>query len=504
MKTFKHLAHEMITKVDEDAPTNAVGTGANVALPPTHEPGVDKKKKKKKHDPILINTLKRKVEENNDNNSTMLKGVLDKLEQLDTIVDEVSGVKKTDIFEQDFQSEYTTFKDKYMGQLLNETDTAAAKEMEQLLVDCARNVAKDNNYNKVKKKMGRDGDPVKLGKSILTKIGNPTSGMMMKSGDINGKVWGPGPYEGEKQWIGTQPTAKTDIILDKMKISLKTGSAQLMSGTPEETESTMRYAIRKVGEKRNRETENISNNIVDEINKLLRSGELDPKFPGGVDFQKKGGTIKYFVGTKPVTQKVKGWDKGDIDAELQKADNFNLKFKDELSAFFNNNLDFKTFFVYEAMTGETKFDKGDATADHFLVVDYSGNANLHQVRFPGSNYVNSILRQVKPDVKFKTAQRKRKIDGTKYGQGFYSIRSVVGLGYKAIAQAQNECFEMTKDTNFLTEGIIDRIKSIWAKTKNFISGLIRDVKLFLSKSISNIMEFLGVEPEVRFNNTVRW
>ena len=145
MKTFKHLAHEMITKVDEDAPTNAVGTGANVALPPTHEPGVDKKKKKKKHDPILINTLKRKVSENNDNNSTMLKGVLDKLEQLDTIVDEVSGVKKTDIFEQDFQSEYTTFKDKYLGQLLNETDTAAAKEMEQLLVDCARNVAKDNN-----------------------------------------------------------------------------------------------------------------------------------------------------------------------------------------------------------------------------------------------------------------------------------------------------------------------------------------------------------------------
>ena len=91
MKTFKSLAHEMITKVDEDAPANAVGTGANVALPPTHEPGV-KKKKKKKHDPILIKTLKRKVEENNDNNSTMLKGVLDKLEQLDTIVDEKSGI----------------------------------------------------------------------------------------------------------------------------------------------------------------------------------------------------------------------------------------------------------------------------------------------------------------------------------------------------------------------------------------------------------------------------
>ena len=30
----------------EDAPANAVGDGSNVALPPTHEPGVHKKKKK--------------------------------------------------------------------------------------------------------------------------------------------------------------------------------------------------------------------------------------------------------------------------------------------------------------------------------------------------------------------------------------------------------------------------------------------------------------------------
>ena len=30
---------------NEDAPTNSVGTGALVALPPTHEPGIDPKKK---------------------------------------------------------------------------------------------------------------------------------------------------------------------------------------------------------------------------------------------------------------------------------------------------------------------------------------------------------------------------------------------------------------------------------------------------------------------------
>ena len=37
-----------LLSMGEDAPANAVGDGSNVALPPTHEPGVHKKKKKDK------------------------------------------------------------------------------------------------------------------------------------------------------------------------------------------------------------------------------------------------------------------------------------------------------------------------------------------------------------------------------------------------------------------------------------------------------------------------
>ena len=133
MKTFKELALDIVTKVDEDAYANAV-VQVQMWRYPNARTRVDKKKKKKKHDPILINNLKRKVQENNDNNSMMLKGVLDKLEELDNIVDDASGVEKELIGEQEFQGEYTTFKDKYMGQILNETDTKAAKEMEFLLV----------------------------------------------------------------------------------------------------------------------------------------------------------------------------------------------------------------------------------------------------------------------------------------------------------------------------------------------------------------------------------
>ena len=87
------MMDELINKIDEDAPTNAVGDGGNVALPPKHEPGVDKKKKK---NPIL-GTLKRKVQESEDNNNVVLKGVFNQLTKLENKIDEISGVVKEEI-----------------------------------------------------------------------------------------------------------------------------------------------------------------------------------------------------------------------------------------------------------------------------------------------------------------------------------------------------------------------------------------------------------------------
>ena len=92
-KHYKDMMDELINKIDEDAPTNAVGDGSNVALPPKHEPGVDKKKKK---NPIL-GTLRRKVQESEDNNNVVLKGVFNQLTKLENKIDEISGVVKEEI-----------------------------------------------------------------------------------------------------------------------------------------------------------------------------------------------------------------------------------------------------------------------------------------------------------------------------------------------------------------------------------------------------------------------
>jgi len=112
MKSFKEIAEDIVNKMKEDAPANAVGTGANVALPPTHEPGV--KKKKGERDPLMFGkykTFKKKIKENNDNNNIMLKQVLDSIDRVEDKIDEKNGLKEEVKIEE--KKEYETFRDKF-------------------------------------------------------------------------------------------------------------------------------------------------------------------------------------------------------------------------------------------------------------------------------------------------------------------------------------------------------------------------------------------------------
>lgn len=475
MKSFKELAHEIVTKVDEDAPANAVGTGANVALPPAHEPGVDKKKKKK-HNPILINNLKRKVKENNDNNSMMLKGVLDKLEELDNIVDEASGIEKQVIDQVEETPQYTTFKDKYMGQMLNENSTAAAKEMEYILVKVAGGTippAKSKFTNLTPYAIKNGFETVDdLGKKCLENAKLPASG---------GEMVGNQPVSAE--WEGGNTTPKTDIKIGGKKISLKKGASQLMSGGPKESMSTFNTAAKASG--LDKAMTDLATECQEGIKKLLGSTLGTQK--GGKDAQVKAGVF-------------------DDDEVLSKADKFNQELKVKFANLFEQNPNFKREFVYEAMTGKVKFNDNEGTADHFMVVDFNGTANFHKVDSSKAPYVTKILKDVNPDVKFKSTSQKKTIKGVETKTGYYRFWSVVGLGYKAAAEKTEQLMNEVNngELEYLSEGFFDRVKSIMRSVGDIIKRAFTSAMKWLMQKASNFAEFLGLEPQIRFRNIVRW
>ncbi len=199
-------------------------------------------------------------------------------------------------------------------QTLMETATDAAKEMEYLLVHVAggRIPPAKKKFTKIKPylKKGKNNfkTPEALGKLILKNAGlDGKSGSMVDNQPVN-----------KPTWRGNNTTPKTDIIIDKKKISLKKGSSQLMSGGPAESGSTFEVAASKV-KGMQKQLSTLAKECEDGIANLLPSTigtEL-----GGADAQKKAGTFNK-------------------DKILKAADNFNIELKEKFRALFQNNPEF--------------------------------------------------------------------------------------------------------------------------------------------------------------------
>jgi hypothetical protein len=109
-KDYKQMMDEIINKMDEDAPANAVAHGGEDMAP---NAGPKKKKKNDvSSDADVIVDFKKKMKESNDNNNVMLKQILDGVEKAENKLDEKTfGI--TEIKVEDEES-YTSFKDKYV------------------------------------------------------------------------------------------------------------------------------------------------------------------------------------------------------------------------------------------------------------------------------------------------------------------------------------------------------------------------------------------------------
>jgi hypothetical protein len=382
-------------------------------------------------------------------------------------------------------------------QKLLEGSTEAAKEMEYVLVHAAGG-KQESEYKNLTPYAIKNGfeTPLDLGRKITDTIGlTGKGGYMAGSGKITSKKWS----DGTPQWTGGNVTPKTDIVLGNLKVSLKKGSSQLMSGGPDESLSTFRAAVENT---KSFDLDGLAKEVEDGIKNLLPStiGE----FMGGADLQKKGGTV--YQKTKSKQGKIGDVAAGTFDKDkvLKAADDHNLKMKKKFADLFASNIEFKKNFVYEAMTGAVKFDKGDAAADHFLVVDFDGSSEFHKVESAQTPYVSEILSKVKPDVKFKSTAVTKKLDGKDTKTGYYRFWSVVGLGYTAAVKNIQKASIDYENGDLLQEGFFNKIKSIFRKFYAFITKVFQQMKKFITDSVQNMQEFLGLKPDIKFNNTVEW
>ena len=117
-KHYKDMVDELVNKMDEDAPANAVAHGG-VDMNPT-----GKKVKKKDAEDVLRRTIMKKlgasVKENTDNNNVVLRGVNETLSKLEKKIDEYSGNDE----EVEIVPEKDTFHDKFMKDLADNTPHA--------------------------------------------------------------------------------------------------------------------------------------------------------------------------------------------------------------------------------------------------------------------------------------------------------------------------------------------------------------------------------------------
>ena len=118
-KHYKDMIDEIINKMDEDAPANAVAHGG-VDMNPTGK----KVKKKDDAEDVLRRTIMKKlganVKENFDNNNVVLKGINETLNKLEDKIDEKNGVEKDEIKLEKKQ----TFHDKFIKNLQDNTPHA--------------------------------------------------------------------------------------------------------------------------------------------------------------------------------------------------------------------------------------------------------------------------------------------------------------------------------------------------------------------------------------------
>ena len=107
---------------------------------------------------------------------------------------------------------------------------------------------------------------------------------------------------------------------------------------------------------------------------------------------------------------------------------------------------------------------------------------------------NKIAKQMKVSVRFKSSSQK--VGGKKTGK--YKYWSAVGLIVDKLDEEMSPIHGQ-----ILTESVLDKLKAIYSRVKDFIISLFKKIMAYVSKGFFFLIDFLDVEPQVDVDPTVR-
>lgn len=328
---------------------------------------------------------------------------------------------------------------RFENYILNEARTASATNMELAIV---------NAWNKEKPTF----------KELESDAKNVVK--YLKACKLKGKAehLGSGNFSTTKLWQkhsgSSDDTPKTDLIIGDRKISLKKhGGSQLMSGGKSEATAT--------------------------IFSVLDTYEVDVTYYAARKIKKYLESFAYVSSELNTTQ---------LRDREDKYINEVTQLHGEVEKYFNkifSKADFKSRIVHEATSGNLKFGrKSKASAGDILVFGEGGRSN--EFKKINLGYAKKISGDVKVSVSFKSMRPSKKSK--------YSIYSSLRL---IKSQMKNEMKKY--EGEMLTEGIIS---DIIKKVKDWFKKFWDKVSEWLSKSVSNVLLFLGMEPDVSIDGNL--
>ena len=297
-------------------------------------------------------------------------------------------------------------------------------------------------------------------------------------------------------WKGVDKTPKTDILGKKKKISLKKASgSQLMSAGQAEAISTFEaamsmYSTDSTGKKK---IDSVINTIKEDMGKMTTKGTI-----GSLeDLRDSGNKL-----SKEDEDKIKEMEGLQLNAKqiTSKLDNL---FKDEL---------FKSYFCWEAATGEVKFKPSpDAIAN--VVVKFSETGSIKDyLNLDSPKSAGKILAKGNNFfVSFKTGDSKSKPYLALRSKNVKAIKKDINeqVTFREIIREElekegmlNESFQQL-DEFAMWNKIKSKVKSVSSKVKNAVKRIydavmkrideaFNYIKTLGEKIISSLMNFLGV------------